>query len=333
MNLLFSCIGKRGYIPDFFRPCLQKSDRIIGTSNTKWTPGFGHCDKNYILPDIASDEYIPAVKKICSDENISAILSFFDPDVVALAKHFDEFVQLGITPVIPRYEIAETCFDKFKTYHFFVQQGFKTAKTYRSLEEANKALSTGEIAFPLFVKPRYGFGSAHTFKANKRSELDVFFNYVPDMIIQEELTGEAVNLDMLNDLDGKVISAVPWRKYRSRMGETEQAATFESPSLLDYGVQLGTALAHIGPLDTDIFYKDGQYYVLEVNLRFGGGYPVSHLAGGDFPRKIIRLINGEKLAPDIGNYRRDVVMMKDNLVIGGDEGTYFNSLHINHESR
>ena len=58
MNILFSCIGKRGYIADFFRPHLQATDMIIGTSNTKWTPGFEHCDKNYILPDINSHHSI-----------------------------------------------------------------------------------------------------------------------------------------------------------------------------------------------------------------------------------------------------------------------------------
>ena len=329
MNLLFSCIGKRGYIPDFFRPHLQKGDRIIGTSNTRWTPGFGHCDTNYLLPDIVNSDYIPRVKEICQRESVSAILSFFDPDVVELAKHFDEFVEMGITPIIPRFEIAEICFDKYKTFKYLRDNQFDTATTYLELAEALAAIESGTLTFPVFVKPRFGFGSALTFRARNELELKAFYHYADNMIIQEEMHGDAIDFDMLNDLNGQVISVVPWRKYRSRMGETEQAQTFKDPQVIEFGIQLGTALGHIGPLDADLFYKDGKISVLEVNLRFGGGYPVSHLAGADFPAKIIRMIKGEAVPPDIGNFHEGIVMMKDNLVIGGTETSFFNDKYIN----
>src|SRR5207344_2954248 len=57
MNLVFSCIGKRGYIADYFRPHLRPGEKIIGTSHTVWTPGFQSCDLGLVLPPIASDEY------------------------------------------------------------------------------------------------------------------------------------------------------------------------------------------------------------------------------------------------------------------------------------
>lgn len=325
MNLLFSCIGKRGYIADFFRPHLSKGDRIIGTSNTKWTPGFEHCDFNYILPDIGHPDYISRVKEICQRESIGAILSFFDPDVVELARHFEEFLDMGIQPVIPKAEIAEVCFDKFKTYQFLVENGFPTAKTYLEYEEVIDLLADRVIAFPLFVKPRRGFGSSLTFKAHNEIELDAFYHYAPDMIIQEEMTGEAIDFDILNDLEGNVLSVIPWRKYRSRMGETEQAETFFDKSVLDFGLKLGTILKHIGPLDADLFINGSQISILEINLRFGGGYPVSHLAGANFPDKIIRMLKGEKLTPDIGQFQQGTVMMKDNLVIGGPRDEFFSN--------
>ena len=329
MNLLFSCIGKRGYIPDFFRPVLQKGDRIIGTRNTKWTPGFQHCDANYLLPDIVDPDYIPRVKEICRRESISGILSFFDPDVVELARHFDEFTAMGITPILPRFAIAEICFDKYKTFTWLREHQFETAATYLTLDEALTAISSGKLAYPLFVKPRFGFGSALTFRARNELELKAFFNYADNMIIQEEMHGDAIDFDMLNDLQGRVISVIPWRKFRSRMGETEQARTFKDARVIEFGIRLGTALGHCGPLDADLFYKDGSISVLEVNLRFGGGYPVSHLSGADFPAKIIRMIRGEEVTPDFGNFAEGTVMMKDNLVIGGTEESFFNNRYIN----
>ena len=109
MNLLFSCIGRRGYIADYFRPHLEPADRIIGTSNTRWTPGFERCDHGYVLPSIDNEDYLPAVLGLCEHESIAAILSFYDPDVVALASHYDELVEAGVCPILPGVDIAETC--------------------------------------------------------------------------------------------------------------------------------------------------------------------------------------------------------------------------------
>jgi carbamoyl-phosphate synthase large subunit len=329
MNLLFSCIGKRGYIADFFRPFLEEGDQIIGTSNTKWTPGFEHCDRNYILPNIGDPNYLPSVFEVCKRESISGILSFFDPDVVALSKQFEDFVEMGIIPIIPRQEIAEICFDKYKTYQFLTEKGFITAKTYLDFETAMSDIRSGSLSFPLFVKPRTGFGSALTFKAHNNLELEAFFHYAPDMIIQEEMSGEAIDFDILNDINGQVLSVVPWKKYRSRMGETEQAETFDDQNVVDFGVRLGTTLGHIGPLDADLFLNGTEVSVLEINLRFGGGYPVSHLAGADFPSKIISMIKGQVINPSIGDYKSGTVMMKDNLIIGGLESEFFAKKLIN----
>ena len=323
MNLLFSCIGKRGYIADYFRPHLEKGDRIIGTSNSKWTPGFEHCDTNYILPDIVSPDYIPSVKDVCEREAITGLLSFYDPDVVALSKYFDDFISMGITPIIPRQKIAEICFDKMMTYQYLTKNNFVTAKTYLNIDDAISNLNSGDLKFPVYVKPRRGFGSSLTFRARNELELHAFYHYASDMIIQEELVGEPIDFDILNDLNGNVISVVPWKKFRSRLGETEQAQTFKHQDVIDFGVKLGNTLGHIGPLDADLYLKDGQISVLEINLRFGGGYPVSHLSGADFPAKIIKMVKGEEIMPDIGNYLENIVMMKDNLVIGGLEKEYF----------
>jgi carbamoyl-phosphate synthase large subunit len=328
MNLLFSCIGKRGYIADFFRPHLSKNDRIIGTSNTKWTPGFDHCDKNYLLPDTNNPNYISKVLDICQQESITAILSFFDPDVVELAKNFERFEKIGVIPVLPKYEIADICFDKYKTFEFLRKNQINTPNTYVEYSSAIEALDLGIINFPLFVKPRRGYGSALTFKAHNLLELNAFFNYAPDMIVQEEVVGEAIDFDILNDLQGKAISVVPWKKYRSRMGETEQAQTFYDEKIIDFGLYLGSLLGHRGPLDADLFLHNGEIIVLEINLRFGGGYPVSHLAGANFPMKILSMIRGETVDTEYSGFLPGVMMMKDNLVVGGPEPDYFKAKYL-----
>jgi carbamoyl-phosphate synthase large subunit len=325
MNILFSCIGKRGYIARMFRPHLSHGDRIIGTSSTKWTSGFHSCDASFIMPSIADPAYPEAVFDLCKKERIDALLSFFDLDVHRLSKHVDALRSIGVKPFIPDHRAAEITFDKVQTCEFLLANKIPTAKTFTDLLSVSQALRNGEVQFPLYVKPRFGYGSRNTFSACDYRQLEAFYSLENDMIIQESLEGDTYDFDILNDLKGKVLSVVPWRKYLSRMGETEQAETIHSPSLISLGCRLASALGHAGPLDADLFLKDGLASILEINLRFGGGYPVSHFAGADFPGMIVRMARGEVLSPVVGDYSPGVVMMKELHVVGGPRIEFFKS--------
>lgn len=320
MNLLFSCIGRRGYIVEHFREHLEPTDRIIGTSNTKWTSGFEACDLGVVLPDIVSPEYLPSLLDLCEEQNIQALLSFFDPDINFLSHHLDEFRAVGVLPIIPSSEVNDISFDKFHTSLFLKEHGFKAPKTFLDLESATEALENGILTFPVMVKPRRGFGSKNLFRARNFEELEVFFNYAPEMLIQESLAGQEHHLDIFVDLQGEVLAVVPKRKLAMRAGETDQAVTCNDSRLMNFGLRLGRTLGelgHVGPLDVDLFVTDDCITVLELNPRFGGGYPLSHLAGADFPRLVLKMIKGENIKPEVGNFRSDVYMMKEYSILGG----------------
>jgi carbamoyl-phosphate synthase large subunit len=316
MNLLFSCIGKRGYIADFFRPHLGPGDRIVGSGNSRWTPGFARCDAAFLLPDIASGEYVPSVLELCATQRIDAVLSFNDNDVYALAHARDEFSARGITLLLPSAAVAEITYDKYRMFEFARANGFSTPRTALSPADA------AGFAYPLYVKPRFGSGSADTFVARNEREMATFFDYREDMIIQETVTGEPFNIDVCTDLAGRPVGVCTWKKYRSRLGETEQAETFRDPAAIEWGLRLARALAATGPMDVDAFRQDGRFVVLEANARFGGGYPVSHLAGADFPRLLTAMVRDGRVEPDFG-FSTGIVMMKRLEVIGGDAERFF----------
>ena len=326
MNLLFSCIGRRGYIVDYMRGHLKSNDKIIGTSNSKWTAGFKDVDLPVILPDIANPEYIPTVLKLCKEQEIDALLSFFDPDVDLLSHHLDDFRALGIKPVIPSAKVSEICFDKYQTFQFLREQGFNTPDTYIDIDDAFSAISRGKFRFPVIVKPRRGFGSQHLYTANNEKEVDVFFHIAPDMIIQEKLNGDQYDYDLITDFQGKVLAVVPWQKLSSRAGEVDRAITSNEPRIMDLGIKLGQVLGdmgHVGPLDADLFVQEDRIYVVEMNPRFGGGYPISHIAGADFPGLIVKMIRGEEVDSEIGNFKPGSIMMKEYKLFGGNPDDYF----------
>ena len=65
-----------------------------------------------------------------------------------------------------------------------------------------------------------------------------------------------------------------------------------------------------GIIDIDLFEIDGNWYISEVNPRFGGGYIHAYAAGVDFPTLLINNMNGIVNQPNIGNYKENHYMMK-----------------------
>jgi carbamoyl-phosphate synthase large subunit len=318
VNLLFTCIGRRGYIADYFRAHLRSGEKIIGTSNTPWTPGFQSCDLGLVVPPIATDEYIPAIIDTCRKYEIGGLLSFFDPDVVALSTHLDELKAIGVIPLIPGEKAALIGYDKWNTFQTLRDAGFHGPDTTFDLEEARNGLRSGRFRFPLVVKPRTGFASANVFFAYDDTQLQAFFSYAADMLIQEFVDGDAYNIEALSDTEQRVLQVVAWRKLLSRLGETEQAVTVEDPELVVVGKKLAETVGLVGPMDVDLIRTNGrELRVLELNLRFGGGYPVSHLAGADFPRMIVEILRGGRPEPRIGQYKADVCLLKRLQVMGG----------------
>ncbi|PSB01128.1 ATP-grasp domain-containing protein [Merismopedia glauca] len=326
MNILLSCVGRRGYIAKYFKDCLTSEDVIIGTSNSPWTSGFKYCDVKLVIPNMESPEYLPTLLQICEDKQVNLLLSFSDLDINILSNNLDKFKALGVNALVPSSEVNQICFDKYQGYEFLTQQGFATPKTYREFNLAVEDINQGKLLFPLIVKPRFGSGSLNLFKARHLKELDVFFHYAPDMLIQSQISGQEYGIDVCLNLQGEVLSVIPRRKRAMRSGETDQAEICDRPDLIDIGIRLGTALGklgHVGPLDVDFLDNSQDLFAIDLNPRFGGGYPISHLAGGNFPELILRIAKGEKVNSQIGNYQTDIVMMKEYNILGGKHESIF----------
>lgn len=317
MNLLFSCVGRRGYIADFFRPHLQSADRIIGTGNTAWTPGFQACDVSFVLPDIADDGYVPAVLGLCEREEVDAVLSFSDPDVLKLSHARAEFMDRGIVPLFPPAEVVGLATDKYRMSQFLNGHGFATPRTALRPDEAC------EFTYPLYVKPRDGSASHHLFLARDLRELETFFDYAPNMIIQEAVRGQELNIQLCGDLSGRPVGIGLLRKRCMRQGETDQAETFRDPVIIDFGLRLGELLGPVGPMDVDVILEGDALVVLEANTRFGGAYPCVHLAGADFPKLLLDLVRDGKVAEIDAAYAAGVVMMKRLDILGGSAEHFF----------
>jgi len=309
MNILLTSVGRRSYLVEYFKEALNGCGEIHVSNSSKETPAFKYADKSVVTPLIYNDDYIPFLLSYCKTNNIKAIISLFDIDLPILAEKKAEFSKIGTTVIVSDKTIIDTCNDKWKTVKFLSLNGFAHPKTYISLAEVKKALKDNEIFFPVIVKPRWGMASIGVYEANDFKELQILYKKSTNdiqktylrfeseadldrsVIVQEKLLGEEYGLDIINDLNGKYQNTVVKKKYAMRAGETDYAETVDNHILREVGKRLSEKLRHIANLDVDIFLINDSPYILEMNARFGGGYPFSHIAGVNLPKAIVNWLN------------------------------------------
>lgn len=329
MNILLTSAGRRGYLVEFFKKALGGNGLVHAGNSSPVSPAFYYADRHVVTPLIYDDDYIPFLKRYCRENDIKLIVSLFDVDLMVLARHREEFAAQGVTVVVSAPEVIDICNDKWNTYVFCRDNGFNVPATYRSLEDVKKALADGTINYPVMIKPRWGMGSIAVFEADNEQELDVFAEKVRRdifnsylkyesavdeascVLFQEKLCGQEYGLDVIHDLKGAQKLTVVRKKLAMRSGETDCASVVRYPEVEETGTKLGEALGHIGNLDMDVFVVDKVPYVLELNARFGGGYPFSHFAGVDLPKAIVKWIDGEDASEELTIKQYDRIAQKD----------------------
>ena len=134
-------------------------------------------------------------------------------------------------------------------------------------------------------------------------------------MIQEFIDGDEYGYDLFSDFEFRPISVFCKKKLKMRAGETDKAISTDNKELIVLGLKILQNLQLFGPMDVDVMISSDGPKLLEMNPRFGGGYPCSHLAGADFPAKLIAIRNGQKLKSDIGSCPAGVVMLKQDEII------------------
>ncbi len=312
MNILLTCVGRRSYMVDYFKRAIGGNGLVVATNSVLNTTGMQQADIAYVVEESNSNRYIDKVMEICRRHDIAAIISLFDIDLPFLASARPLFEEAGVKVWVSDPAVIETANDKWKTFLFLAKHGLNTPASYIDFDQLKKAIDLCEISFPIIVKPRYGMGSLSVFLADDFSELVFFSDYVtkqiqksylsilsksnePAILFQEYIEGTEYGVDVLNTYSCSPISVVAKKKHEMRSGETDSAITIRDDSVEKMGWMIGGLLRHRGNLDIDLIeHAHGNgIYVLELNARFGGGYPFSHLAGADFPAAIVQMSNNE----------------------------------------
>jgi carbamoyl-phosphate synthase large subunit len=299
--VLFTCAGQRVDIVSAFA---RAGATTIAADVDPLAPALYHADRFGLVPRVDDPGYVPALAELVREHDVKLVVPLTDLDPLVLAR--ERAMLGGATVLLPDADIVERVGDKYNAHVLFLERGIASPETWQPEEVP------ADAAFPLLVKARRGFGSRHIYRAEDRRELEFFLGHTPvDSIVQVCCSGEEFSIDVLCDLEGRCLAAIPRTMIQSKGGESIKGMTVKDWDLIEYGRFVAETLGIVGPATIQCFREgDGTHQVTDVNLRFGGGFPLPTAAGSRYPELALALAEGERPGPRLGEFRDGVVMTR-----------------------
>ncbi len=315
MNFLILAVGTRNKVVQYFKKTFDGVGIVVATDASELGPAIYEADKYYIVPSITEPGYIDIILDICKKEKITGVLSLIDPELSLLAENEDKFRAIGTTVIGSSYELCEMALDKMQMYKWLIEHEYKCARSWMDKNEFFRAVDAGEASFPVFVKPARGSASISISKVSDKKTVELLMSHEDGLMIQEFLDGQEIGADVYIDMiSGEVVSIFTKKKIKMRAGETDKAVSFKDEHLFKLIEKFVLEAGYRGQIDIDIFDIDGEYYISEVNPRFGGGYPHAYESGCDHMKLILENLKGNANVKSIGTYDDGIYMMKYNEV-------------------
>jgi carbamoyl-phosphate synthase large subunit len=311
-NILISAAGRRVALMQIFRRALDRLDlagEILATDVTRAAPAFHAADRGFQVPHARDAAFIPTLLQICREHSVRLLVPTNDHELPRYAAHRDEFAGLGTRVAISAPEVVEIGRDKQRTHFWLVSHGFPTV---RQATAAELLEGRAHLDFPLIAKPRFGSASIGVTRVHEREELERLARG-GERIVQELAPGVEHTVDLLIDRNGRCRCAVPRRRLEVRAGEVSKGLAVRIPALQSLARRLGETLpGTYGCLNFQVFFDGAteRSAIIELNPRFGGGYPLSYHAGATFPEWLIEEILGRPTSCEADGWEDGWVMLR-----------------------
>ena len=311
--VLFTCAGQRVDIVTAFA---RAGATTVAADINPLAPALYHANAYVLVPRVGDDAYVPALRDVVAAHAVKLIVPLTDLDQHVLAS-----TDLGVRVLLSDLDVVEAMSDKFRAHEFFLARGIASPDSW--LPDA----LPDDLALPVLVKARFGFGSRHIYRATTRDELAFFLAHTPvDSLVQAECAGEEFSIDVFCDFDGRCLNAIPRTMIESKGGESIKGMTLKDWDLIEHGRAVAEALPLKGPGTIQCFREaDGTHRVTDVNARFGGAFPLPHAAGSGYPELALALARGEHPEPRLGEFREGILMTRffsHLTLVSGEDGSF-----------
>jgi len=319
MNILITSAGRRVSLVRAFQKELKKkypnAKVLAADANPKLSAACHAADDYFEVPRLDSPNYIKTLLEKCKKHSISLIIPTIDTELLLLSQSRSFLEKNGIQPVIASEQFIGKCRDKRVIHEFFESHNIAIAKEY----------SKENYQLPLFIKPIDGSRSVDTFLIKTKEDLTdyhftneklMFLEYI-DHEVYDEFT-----CDLYFGKDHKLKCAVPRKRIEVRDGEVNKAVT-GNKILVDYiRKNLSYVEGAVGCLTAQFFkhVSEPKIYGIEINPRFGGGYPLSYEAGANFPGWIIaEYLHNEEIEDKFECWEENLLMIRydDEILVHG----------------
>jgi carbamoyl-phosphate synthase large subunit len=283
MNVLFSSAGRRVGLMACFRDALYGlglSGKLIAADASLTSPA-GHAADTYIQVCRCSEpSFIEDMLQICVDEEVKLLIPTIDTELALYASARNLFAEIGTVVAISDSSTVAICRNKTLTNAWLVDNGFPTVRqcTIQQLLDRPE-----EWKLPLITKPRDGSASKDVATIRSHSELQAICNKT-NLIVEEIAAGEEYTVNVYVNRQGRCVCAVPHQRIEVRAGEVSKGITVKNPDLMRLATDIAERLpGAYGPLNIQCFVDSGNdMRVIEINARFGGGYPLADRAGARY---------------------------------------------------
>src|SRR4051812_3646541 len=289
VGVILTGVGKRYDIVSAF----ARHAFTIACDPSPLAPAQYAADMRVAPPRIDDPDYVPFLRRLVDEYDVGAVVPLTDLDLEVLGAS-------DLPAFVPSAQIARDTFDKYAAHELLLRYGLPSPPTVLPPDEPE--------SYPVMVKPRQGSGARSIHPAADRAEMQFFITYVKEpVMVQRLMGGPEFSIDLLCDLDGRCLNAIPRTMIESRSGESIKGTVIHDEELIELGRSVVEALGVRGPCTVQAF-RDEEIGlgITDVNTRFGGAFPgpmYAALPGRTYPELMVRMARGETVEPHVGEFR------------------------------
>lgn len=321
MRIVIGSAGRRVYLVRWFQEAMRRAGfdgQVYVLENDKNAASIAFADGFRHLPRYDESEYRRVLLAAIHEIRPHLFISLNDYELTGLAGGIaQEIRDFGVVVPSLSAEAHRAVADKYAMWKTLTRAGIKTPSTalLSDLEDVESILSETQ---QVILKDRFGSGSSGLRRVDGRdlkrwlhqrqsSQHGLGMGTINPkyLVIQPELHGEEFGLDVVTPLEGGTVAGVlARRKLVMRNGETNVAETVESAEFQELASGLAAAFDTQGLIDVDVIQTaQGECQVIDINPRFGGGYPFNHVAGADVPSYYVASVMGTDLGFQWSEYQ------------------------------
>lgn len=312
-NILITSAGKRvELLLEFQREIKSIDGAVLAVDlNPKMSPACRLADKSIPVPRVTSNDYIDTILEICRSNEVRLVIPTIDTELLFLAASRDKFLQAGIEVMVSDESFISICRDKRKTIKMFDDFGIRNPSPRDKYNPE----------FPMFAKPYDGSLSTNIHVLHSKDELTEEILNDPKLLFMEFIDKreyKEFTVDMYYGADHYVKAIVPRERIEIRGGEVNKGAARKNYLVNYLRERMGYMPGVRGCICIQLFYReeDNDVVGIEINPRYGGGYPLSYYAGAKFPKLMIdEYIRGHRIEYSDDWIDNTVMLRYDSQVI------------------